>query len=360
MTRSPEFASAELAAQSVSAESNLFDVRQLPPNPNHWYGVALGRDVKDKPVGITFWQQRIVLYRDRQGQIQALEDRCPHRQVRLSDGLVKGDDLECAYHGWQFNGAGECTGVPHLAANQKLPSCRIRSYAVQERYGLVWIFPGEADSSSHPMPIPEWDDLDYIGSVAPWECAGHYSFVIENLMDMYHGHLHQNYQAWAEPQLQDLTEERDRVQAHYQAQSYYKIDKIWSVSQLLFPSLRQLHPEPLDVSYIYPHWAAALGQDFRIYCVICPVSATQTQAFLMHFTSLKAFPKLQSHPEWFRRWIKNRFFGSAKFLLQGLIRQDVKMIEQEQQSYLQHPQRKNYELNRAIGSVQRLMRQQSE
>jgi renierapurpurin 18,18'-hydroxylase len=345
-------------AYELSVAPSFQDIRQVGLNPNHWYVAAMGREVTTKPVGIVFWGEAIVLFRDTQGQVQALEDRCPHRQVKLSEGQVKGNTLECAYHGWQFDGMGQCVAVPHLEEQQKLPSCRIRRYPVQERDGFVWIFPGEGEPSGEPFAISEWEDLDYIGSVAPFQCGGHFSFLIENLMDMYHGHLHNNYQAWANPQLEDLEEDGDRVHAHYQAQSYYKIDKIWSVSQLLFPALRQLHPEPLDVSYVYPHWAAALGQDFRIYCLLCPISPTETRAYLLHFTSLKAFPRLQRHPDWFRRWIKNRFFGSARLLLEGLIRQDVKMIEQEQQSYLQHPERRNYELNRAIASVQRLIRRQ--
>jgi renierapurpurin 18,18'-hydroxylase len=350
--------------KSMSSETSVApsfqDIRRIGINPNHWYVVARSREVKMEPMGVVLWGEAIALYRDSRGQVQALEDRCPHRQVKLSEGRIKGDELECAYHGWRFDGAGRCVAVPHLAENQKLPSCQIRRYPVREQDGFVWIFPGQGEPDVLPLAIPEWEDLDYIGSVAPMYCEAHYSFVIENLMDMYHGHLHDHYQAWADPKLEDLEENGDRVHAHYQAQSYYKIDKIWSVSQLIFPSLRKLHPEPLDVSYVYPHWAAALGKDFRIYCLLCPVSPTQTRAYLLHFTSLKAFDKLQRYPERVRRWIKNRFFGSAKFLLAGLIRQDVKMIEQEQQSYLQHPERKNYELNRAIASVHRLIRRQIE
>ncbi|TVP61263.1 MAG: aromatic ring-hydroxylating dioxygenase subunit alpha, partial [Nodularia sp. (in: Bacteria)] len=53
-------------------------------------------------------------------------------------------------------------------------------------------------------------------------------------------------------------------------------------------------------------------------------------------------------------------FGAAQKLLDGLVIQDVEMIEEEQQAYLQNPQRRNYELNRALVSVQRLMRSQTE
>jgi phenylpropionate dioxygenase-like ring-hydroxylating dioxygenase large terminal subunit len=179
-------------------------------------------------------------------------------------------------------------------------------------------------------------------------------------MDMYHGHLHQDLQAWAEASLQNIDENDERVDAHYIAQSYYKIDKIWSISQLFFPALRKLHPEPLDVSYIYPHWVSTLGKDFKIYCLFCPISATETKAYLIHFTSLNAFWRLHKLPVWFRRFIKNSLFGSAKKLLEGLVIQDVEMIEEEQQAYLQNPQRRNYELNRALVSVQRLIRTQVE
>ncbi|MGF1479087.1 MAG: Rieske 2Fe-2S domain-containing protein [Cyanophyceae cyanobacterium] len=336
------------------------DVRTCGINLNHWYAVARSTEVQDEPVGVRLWQQNIVLYRAK-GEIQALEDRCPHRQVKLSGGRVIGDRLECAYHGWQFNREGRCVTVPSLTPKQKLPACQIRRYPVQERDGLIWLFPGDAalPAALEPLAIPEWDHLNYIATVSTIECRGHFSYLIENLMDMYHGHLHQDYQAWASAALQELTTSNQRVDAYYEAQSYYKIDKIWSISQLFFPSLRRLHPEPLTVSYIYPHWVSSLGQDFKIYCLFCPVDLTTTRAYLIHFTSLNAFWRLHKLPVWFRRWVKNSLFGSAQRLLDGLVRQDVAMIEQEQQASLANPQQRNYELNPTIGKVQQLIRQQS-
>lgn len=337
------------------------DLRQLGINPNHWYVVACSTELKDKPLGVVVWQEAIVLYRDSQGQVQALADRCPHRFVKLSRGQVVGDEIECAYHGWRVDPQGGCVAVPYLESNQKLPTCRVRRYPVREQDGFIWLFPGEAERSTQVplLGVPEWEHLNYIASVTVIDCNAHYSFLIENLMDMYHGHLHQDYQAWAEAHLQDLYEDGDRVDAHYQAQSYYRIDKIWSISQLFFPQLRQLHPEPLTVSYIYPHWTSALGQDFKIYCLFCPVHPTHTRAYLLHFTSLNAFPRLHKLSVAFRRFVKNSLFGSAKKLLDGLVEQDVVMLEDEQQAYLTQPEPPR-ELNRALISVQRLIRTQAE
>ena len=346
---------------SLSPVAQHLDIRQLGINPNHWYVVARSTEVQTQPLGVTLWNHPIVLYRDGSGAVHALEDRCPHRQVKLSHGRVMGELLECAYHGWLFESSGKCAAVPYLAENQKLPNCKIRKYLVQEQDGFIWLFPGDTETAPlQPMGVPEWEHLNYIATVSVINCKAHYSFLIENLMDMYHGHLHQDWQAWTDAVLEDIEEDANRVDAHYQAQSYYKIDKIWSISQLFFPALRRLHPEPLDVSYVYPHWVSTLGKDFKIYCLLCPISETQTRAYLIHFTSLNAFWRLHKLPVQFRQFVKDSLFGSAQKLLDGLVRQDVQMIEEEQQAYLNNPEHRTYELNRALVSVQRLIKSQAQ
>ena len=114
-------------SQIPNPQSKISDIRQLGINPNHWYVVAKSSEVLSSPLAVIIWNQSIVLYRDDSGTVQALEDRCPHRQVKLSHGRVTRDRIECSYHGWQFNSSGECASVPYLAANQKLPNCQIRS-----------------------------------------------------------------------------------------------------------------------------------------------------------------------------------------------------------------------------------------
>lgn len=57
-------------------------------------------------------------------------------------GRIKGDDVECGYHGLTFDCSGACTRVPGA---ERIPhvAC-VRSYPVEERYGLVWVWMGEA------------------------------------------------------------------------------------------------------------------------------------------------------------------------------------------------------------------------
>ncbi|MFG6095947.1 aromatic ring-hydroxylating dioxygenase subunit alpha [Leptothoe sp. ISB3NOV94-8A] len=355
---------ASLISPAVSTPSPppIDSIRRAPINLNHWYVVAQSSELTDQPLGVVLWHQPIVLYRDRNQVIHALEDRCPHRQVRLSHGQVHGNQLECVYHGWQFNGAGACVEVPYLSAKQKLPSCRLRTYPVKEQDGFIWLFPGDADQADTlaPMGLPEWDHINYIASYTTIDTPSHFSFLIENLMDMYHGRLHDNLQAWANPVLRDIETSPTRVDAHYDAESYYKIDKIYSVGQLFIPAMRKLRPTNLDVSYVYPHWQSVLGNDFKIYCLFCPVSETQTKAYLVHFVSLGAFHRLHKLPMGFRRFVKNSLFNAARGLLAGLVVQDVLMMEDEQRAFEAMPHRKGPEFNQTIVKVQQLIDYQAQ
>ena len=58
----------------------------------------------NKTLAVNVYDQAIVLFRDKDGKVVALEDRCPHRRVPLSLGKVIQGELRCAYHGWTFNG----------------------------------------------------------------------------------------------------------------------------------------------------------------------------------------------------------------------------------------------------------------
>lgn len=334
-------------------------IRELAVNLDHWYAAAPIQDLGECPLGVTIWEQPVVLFRDAGGKVHALEDRCPHRLVRLSHGRVLPEGIECAYHGWRFDGHGHCIHLPYGELGTRAPG--VRTYPVRESDGFIWIFPGDPAraSSVAPLALPEWDHLDYIASVAPIVCDAHFSYLLENLMDMHHGHLHNRSQAWGAARLQGLSENEQRVDAVYEVENYYRIDRIWSVLQLYFPSMRRPHPDTLTTSCLYPHWRGVLGEDFRIYCLLCPSGSHQTRAWLVHFTSLGAFEHLHSLPVGVRRFFKDAFFGSAQNLLARLVVEDVQMIEEEQQAYLRQPELRPREPNPALAAAQRLIRRQA-
>src|SRR3954469_1154862 len=85
---------------------------------DHWQPMLASRNLRDKPVGTRLAGKDIALFRTASGQVGALDDQCPHRRMRLSQGRVHGEKLMCGYHGWTFDceGNGESPGTPKLHA----------------------------------------------------------------------------------------------------------------------------------------------------------------------------------------------------------------------------------------------------
>jgi renierapurpurin 18,18'-hydroxylase len=119
MTAEPETG---LGRSSDHRSGAATDLRRVGINPNFWYPVALSGDVqKKKTFAATFAGERIALYRGDSGTVYALEDRCAHRQVPLSMGVVEGDVLRCCYHAWAYRGNGRISQIPYLPRGAARP-----------------------------------------------------------------------------------------------------------------------------------------------------------------------------------------------------------------------------------------------
>jgi phenylpropionate dioxygenase-like ring-hydroxylating dioxygenase large terminal subunit len=125
---------------------------------DHWHPVLLSRRLRAEPVGARLAGRSLVLFRDGEQRIGALEDICPHRRMRLSLGRVEHGRLQCLYHGWTFDrcGQGQSPGTPRLQA-------RVASYEAREAYGAVWVKSQEA-----PATFPEFavDGYRHMGTLA--------------------------------------------------------------------------------------------------------------------------------------------------------------------------------------------------
>lgn len=87
--------------------------------------------------------ERLVFGRDKQGAAFALKDNCPHRGVPLSNATVlENGNLQCCYHGWEFDAAGVCRKIPALAPDSKGDVCKIRAfkYPVRELNNMIWVY----------------------------------------------------------------------------------------------------------------------------------------------------------------------------------------------------------------------------
>jgi len=90
---------------------------------NFWYPVALSKEVTNEaPVEAEIMGLKFVAFRDTEGKAHVISNTCVHRGGALGRGKIKGDCVECPYHGWQFNGAGKCELIPTNREDEKTPA----------------------------------------------------------------------------------------------------------------------------------------------------------------------------------------------------------------------------------------------
>jgi phenylpropionate dioxygenase-like ring-hydroxylating dioxygenase large terminal subunit len=163
--------------------------------PNQWYVILESKEVKPgKPVGVTRMGEKLVLWRDAQGRAACLRDLCPHRGAVLSIGKRLGDNVQCPFHGFEYDAVGRCRRVPANGLKAQPPKVmQARAYPVREAHGFIYLWwgpqpAGEPEEAALP-PVPFFDSIDEatfskITFRDPWPT--HYSRAIENQLDVVH------------------------------------------------------------------------------------------------------------------------------------------------------------------------------
>jgi phenylpropionate dioxygenase-like ring-hydroxylating dioxygenase large terminal subunit len=144
---------------------------------DHWHPVLKSANLRSKPVGVVIDGVRIAVYRTKEGKIGALADSCVHRRARLSLGEVVGEKLQCGYHGWTYDlaGNGESPGTP------KMHACA-RHFETAEKYDYIWVKnPGTAAS------IPDFDIAGYgLVGTAEYVIEAPLELVLDNFTEVEH------------------------------------------------------------------------------------------------------------------------------------------------------------------------------
>lgn len=155
--------------------------------PDTWFIACTSRALRQKPLGVTIQGTPLVLFRGENGQAAALLDRCPHRNVPLSSGRVRGGQLECAYHGWRFDTGGACRAVPGLCGESTAKARNAPHHAVLERDGFVWVYSTpDSAPSSEPFAFPHLNDPGYSTVRRSFTVQSTVHAMVENALDVPH------------------------------------------------------------------------------------------------------------------------------------------------------------------------------
>jgi len=160
---------------------------------NQWFVIASTDEVTDAPLARTVCDQEIVLFRQADGDIVALADRCPHRGYPLSLGTVEDGQLQCGYHGLTFDGCGTCVWAPNQT---HIPSkANVVSYQLHVTGPWIWVWIGDQEPTQDTLPQVPWMDQEgwkVLHGMEP--LPARYGLLVDNLMDLSHEtFLHAGY-----------------------------------------------------------------------------------------------------------------------------------------------------------------------
>jgi phenylpropionate dioxygenase-like ring-hydroxylating dioxygenase large terminal subunit len=332
------------------ARSQRQRARAAGLHPDYWYPVEYDRALRrGQVIEARFWGEPIAVYRGEDGRLFALENRCAHRQLPLSMGHVDGCNLTCVYHGWSYEGCGKLSAVDHDLFGKPALKVRIRSYPVQVRHGLIWIFPGDPalkDDRSIPA-IPELEGSRAWPSVTvDFTWRAHHSMILENIIDFTHAHLHRTYRPFVGARLRHCETDGDRLTLAYET------DVGRGRISGLFVDRKRVNTNSMELGIDYPYQWSDTGGRIKHWCFLLPIDERTSRAFFIFY--FDAF-KVPWTPLKLPRWVMKPFLLVARrLLIRPLLEEDGVAVEAEQRAYEQHFDAPMIEVNPVIGAFQQL------
>ena len=206
---SPLTHDAEMAWREAQGASQIGPFEYVPPMGfrEYWYPGVLKKDVgPKKPVYLRMLGEDVVFFRGKADKVYALFDWCPHRSARLSQGeSVFPGTITCEYHGYTFDGKGEC--VAGLIDDPNTPvigKMKAKAYPTAEHLGIIYVWMGETE----PVPLEEDLPPEFLDSRNHWftnvaEWDANWTEPVNQGIDYHEAYLHRktfnHMGGWKEP-----------------------------------------------------------------------------------------------------------------------------------------------------------------
>jgi 5,5'-dehydrodivanillate O-demethylase len=150
-----------------------------------WHPVCCSHEIAPgHALPIRIMGEDFTLYRGESGSAYLVGNRCAHRGTQLSAGWVEGECIRCFYHGWKYDGLGQCVEQP-AEGESFAQKVRISGYPVREYIGLIYAYLGEGEPPALPR-YPKFEDPEVSLDVAGLKRICNYFNNIENSLDNAH------------------------------------------------------------------------------------------------------------------------------------------------------------------------------
>jgi phenylpropionate dioxygenase-like ring-hydroxylating dioxygenase large terminal subunit len=328
-------------------------VRSIGLNGNYWYAAELSKNLSiGKSCEVIFWNSPIAIFRGVDGKVRALENRCAHRQLRLTSGIVDGNNIICQYHGWTYDECGKCIAISHEIGSKRkdrIPKIKIKTYPVQEKYGIIWVFPGDPEMASK-VALPAIPQLD---SGRPWKFVpiditinAHFSMILENVCDFNHAFLHRKYRPFTDPHLIDHRREGDIITMDYETDlSQSQVVKVAGENQ-------GKSFDKMTLWYHYPYQASNIADTYLHWLFMLPIDEKTTRCIFVFLFGSFEIPYIHLNiPRIFHKPLIKLI---NKFYVIPLLKEDLWALEEEMLGHERFPEKHHYEFNPIVNAFQKM------
>lgn len=122
--------------------------------PSGWFAIARAADLaRGQQLTLTRFGRELVLFRTEAGQLSLVGAYCPHMGAHLGHGgTVKGETLQCPFHGFRFATDGGCT---HAGPGARVPrGAELQTWPLTERDGFVFAWHGTSEPTYDLPAMP--------------------------------------------------------------------------------------------------------------------------------------------------------------------------------------------------------------
>jgi phenylpropionate dioxygenase-like ring-hydroxylating dioxygenase large terminal subunit len=272
--------------------------------PNQWYAILESNEVKrGKPIGVTRMGEKLVAWRDSQGKVTVMSDLCPHRGVALSVGKLVTDCIQCPFHGFEYDTAGNCTYIPaNGRASQPPRALHVKSYPTREAHNIIFIWWGEPRADEDYPSLPWFTNINeqMVYSTVRRHWANHYARAIENQLDVVHlPFVHHNTIGRGNNTLVNGPYAKE-VQV---AANSYRLD-MWVNNQQdhgqtpIKPSQMPIPTQRPLIQFHFPNlWQNWLSNDFLVFLIFAPIDDENTMMYLRQYHKVR-FPVARQLTQW--------------------------------------------------------------
>ena len=165
---------------------------------NHWYAALFGNELDEGECRGEMLLGERILFKRAAGKVYALADRCPDRGAAFSarPECYSTNTITCWFHGFTFDVRdGRLVQIVTEPDSVHIGRLRHKTYPVEERNGVVFVFVGELD----PPPALDADLMPKFNTpqlvvhpVARNKVRGNWRLAVESGFDAAHIYGHRN------------------------------------------------------------------------------------------------------------------------------------------------------------------------